>query len=135
MYHYTTTCSVIYPLISQLLLISVSTTPYYLKKQSPEDVLKIRCSYKFCKIHRKTPVPESLLFFSKVAGLDTSTLFSHTFKRLSYQKLLCNSFAHTSLVHQLNGRKRCIFGKCNNISKILRKKIPWNKDLLKVISN
>ena len=39
----TTTCSIIYTLISQLLLISVLTTPYYLKKQSPEGVLQIRC--------------------------------------------------------------------------------------------
>ena len=31
------------------------------KKQSPTDVLLERCSYKFCKIHRKIPLLESLL--------------------------------------------------------------------------
>ena len=50
------------------------------------------------------------LFFNKVAGLGTSTHFSHTFKRWSYRKLLCKPFAHTRLVHQLNGKKKCIFG-------------------------
>ena len=45
MCQFTTTYSVIYHLISDLLLISVSTTcPYNLKKQSPEGVLQIRCS-------------------------------------------------------------------------------------------
>ena len=31
-----------------------------IQKQSPEVFCKKRCSYKFQKIHRKTPVPESL---------------------------------------------------------------------------
>ena len=30
------------------------------KKQSSRGVLQKRCSYIFCEIHRKTPVPESL---------------------------------------------------------------------------
>ena len=57
---------------------------------------------------------------------------------MSYQKLPCNLFALISLVHQLNGvkwKEKMYIRKCNNISKILRKKIPRNKDLLKVISN
>ena len=33
---------------------------WILKKQSPGGVLYKRCSQKFRKIHRKTPVPESL---------------------------------------------------------------------------
>ena len=32
----------------------------YLQKQPPEAFYKKRRSWKFCKIHRKTPVPESL---------------------------------------------------------------------------
>ena len=40
------------------------------QKQSFADVLQIRCSSKFCHIHRKTPVLESL--FNKVAGLMAS---------------------------------------------------------------
>ena len=43
---------------------------YYIKgvwKQPFADVLQIKCSWKFCKIHGKTPVLESL--FNKVAGL------------------------------------------------------------------
>ena len=31
-----------------------------LQKQSPSGVMLKRCSQKFLKIHRKTPVPESL---------------------------------------------------------------------------
>ena len=39
---------------------------YVIQNQSPGGVLSKRCSLKFCKIHRKTPVPESL--FIQVAG-------------------------------------------------------------------
>ena len=60
---------------------------------------------------------------------------SYTFKRLSYQKRPCNLLALISLVYLLNGMNKMYIRKCNNISKILRKKIPRNKDLLKVISN
>ena len=44
--------------------------PYYIKvvqKQPFADVLQNRCSGKFCKIHRKTPLLESL--FNKVTDL------------------------------------------------------------------
>ena len=44
--------------------------PYYIKgvqKQPFADILQNRCSWKFCKIHRKTPVLESL--FNKVAHM------------------------------------------------------------------
>ena len=67
------------------------------------------------------------LFFDKAAGLGTSTLFPHTFKRLSYQ-----NFYATRLVKR---KEKMYIRKCNNISKILGKKIPRNKDFLKVISN
>ena len=73
------------------------------------------------------------------AGLDTSTLFSHTFKRLSYRKLLTAyqellvcSYQTSSPVKR---KEKMYIWKCSNILKILRKKIPRNKDLLKVISN
>ena len=75
------------------------------------------------------------LFFDKAAGLGTSTLFPHAFKRLSYQKLLCNSFCSYQLSSPVKRKEKMYIRKCNNISKILRKKIPRNKDLLKVISN
>ena len=42
------------------------------KKQPPEVFCRNRFCYKFRKIHRKTPVPESL--FNKVAGLRPATL-------------------------------------------------------------
>ena len=53
---------------------SVATkgTDIYNQKQLPEVFYKKRCSYKFRKIHRKTPVPESL--FNKVAALRPATL-------------------------------------------------------------
>ena len=37
------------------------------QKQPPEAFCEKMCSWKFHKIHRKTPVPEA--FFNKVAGL------------------------------------------------------------------
>ena len=46
------------------------------EKQPPEVFYKKRCSYKFCKIHRKTPSPES--FFYKAAGLRRATLLKRS---------------------------------------------------------
>ena len=37
------------------------------QKQPPEAFCKKMCSWKFHKIHRKTPAPET--FFNKIAGL------------------------------------------------------------------
>ena len=47
------------------------------QKQSPESVLRKRCSYKFLKIHRKAPLPKSL--FDKVAGLRLAFLLKKRF--------------------------------------------------------
>ena len=47
----------------------------HLQKQPPEMCYAKRCSQKFHKIQRKTPVPESLfLSFNKVAGLRPASL-------------------------------------------------------------
>ena len=42
------------------------------QKQPPEAFCKKMCSWKFHKIHRKTPVPET--FYNKVACLRPETL-------------------------------------------------------------
>ena len=42
------------------------------QKQPPEAFCKKMCSWKFHKIYRKTPVPET--FLNKVAGLRPGTL-------------------------------------------------------------
>ena len=44
----------------------------FIQKHPLEVFCKKRCSWTFCKIHRKTPVPESL--FNKVPGLRPTTL-------------------------------------------------------------
>ena len=44
----------------------------HMQKQPPEAFRKKMCSWKFHKIHRKTPVPET--FLNKVAGLRSATL-------------------------------------------------------------
>ena len=41
-------------------------SPGFVQKQPPEFLCKKRCSEKYCKFHRKTPVLESL--FNNVAG-------------------------------------------------------------------
>ena len=45
------------------------------QKHPPEVFCKKICSWKFRKIHRKTPVPEA--FFNKVAGLRPATLLKN----------------------------------------------------------
>ena len=49
---------------------------YIQQKQPPEVFCKKRCSKKFRKIHRKTPVSGSL--FNKVEGLRPATLLKKT---------------------------------------------------------
>ena len=56
------------------------------QKQPPEEFCKKMCSWKFHKIRRKTPVPET--FFNKVASLRPATLLK---KRL-WQKSFPVSF-------------------------------------------
>ena len=61
------------------------------QKQPPEAFCKKMCSWKFHKIHRKTPVPES--FLNKVADLRPATLLK---KRLWPQA--CNFLKKETLV-------------------------------------
>ena len=56
-----------------------------IQKQPPEVFCERRCSWKFRKIDRKTPAPESLL--SKVAGLRHANLLK---KRLAHRCLPVN---------------------------------------------
>ena len=56
-----------------------------IQKQPPAVFCERRCSWKFHKIHRKTPAPESLL--SKVAGLRHANLLK---KRLAHRCLPVN---------------------------------------------
>ena len=53
-------------------LFDVRNMKLRIKEAASRGVLQKRCSYKFRKIHRKTPVPESL--FNKVADLRPETL-------------------------------------------------------------
>ena len=50
----------------------IETYAMNVQKQPPEVFCKKMCSWKFHKIHRRTPVPEA--FFNKVAGLRPATL-------------------------------------------------------------
>ena len=61
------------------------------QKQPPEVFCKKMCSWKFHKIHRKTPVPEA--FLNKVAGLRPATFLK---KRLWPQA--CNFFKKETMV-------------------------------------
>ena len=71
------------------------------QKQPPEVFCKKRCSWKFRKIHRKTPVPESL--FNKVAGLRPATLLK---KRLWHRCFPVNfaKFLRTPFLQNTSGR-------------------------------
>ena len=60
------------------------------QEQQFADVLQNRCSSKFCKIYRKTPVLESL--FNKVAGLKR---LRHMYLSMIFAKLLRTSYNKT----------------------------------------
>ena len=63
--------------------------PYYIKgvqKRPFADVIQNRCSWKFCKIHGKTPMLEPL--FNKVAHVlsyDLCEIFKSTFFLITLQ--------------------------------------------------
>ena len=72
-----------------------------IQKQPPEVLCKKRCSYKFLKIHRKTPVPEFL--FNKVR-LHTATLLK---KRFWHKCIFVNfpKFLRKHLLQSTSGRQ------------------------------
>ena len=86
---------------------------FTLPKQSPGDSLQKDFCEKFRKIHRKTPVPESL--FSKFAGLRTATLLKRDSNRcfpVNFAKCLRTPFfkehllmVASNLVHYINNSK------------------------------
>ena len=61
---------------------------YIQQKQPPEVFCKKRCSQTFCKIHRKTPVSESL--FNKDEGLRPATLLKKDSVTGVFQLILRN---------------------------------------------
>ena len=71
------------------------------QKQPPEVFCNNRCSQKYRKIYRKTPVPESLL--NKVAGLTPATLLK---KRLWHMCFPANfaKFLRTPVLRNTSGR-------------------------------
>ena len=64
-----------------------------LQKQPLEVFCEKRCSLKCCKIHRKTPAPESLFFFNKVADLRRAPLIK---RRLWHQHIHDKKFSGLS---------------------------------------
>ena len=71
------------------------------QKQPPEVFYKKRCSLKFRKIHRKTPVPESL--FNKVAGPIPATLLKKRFRHRSFPVNFMK-FLRTTFLQKTSGR-------------------------------
>ena len=59
-----------------------------IQKQPPEVFCKKRRSQKFCKIHRKTSVSESLL--AQVFSCEFSEISKNTFLQYTYWRLLLN---------------------------------------------
>ena len=70
----------------------------HFQKQPPEVSYKERCSWKFCKILKKTPVPEPL--FNKVAGLRLAILLKkrlwHSCFHVNFAKFLRTPLQNTS---------------------------------------
>ena len=61
-----------------------------MKRQLPEVLYKRRCSNKFCKIHRKTPVLEPL--FNKVTGLTPARETPRRMFSCDFLKFFKNTF-------------------------------------------
>ena len=83
--------------ISKTFLVSLVLVTFVMTNL-PEVFFKKRCSQKFHKIDRKTPVPETL--FNKVAGLRPATLLKkslwHRCFPVNFVKFLRNLFQRAS---------------------------------------
>ena len=99
--HYVTNCDFIQWIYS-LLWLHIECT----KKQSIADGLQNGCSYKFCKLHRKTPVLEPL--FIKVLGLKAWNFIK---KRLQHRCFPVKSvkFLRTPLLQNTSGGCFCVY--------------------------
>ena len=71
------------------------------QKQPPEAFCKKMCSWKFHRIHRKTPVPEA--FFNEAAGLRPASLLK---KRIWYRCFPVNfvKFPRTAFLQNTSER-------------------------------
>ena len=74
---------------------------YYFQKQPYADILQNRCCEKFCNIHRKTSVLESL--FNKVAGLMACNFISTTSQKRLQHRWLADSGPFISRVLPTGG--------------------------------
>ena len=70
--------------IKKQLLTAVLQLFEKIKSSRQQMFFKIRCSQKFCNIHRKTPVLEFL--FNKIAGLQLSCEYCKVFKNSFFHK-------------------------------------------------
>ena len=91
---------------------------WHAKKQPPELFCKKRSSYKFRKIHRKTPVPESLF----------SLFYVFLWILRNYWK---NLFYRTPFKKQIQKQLREVFYKnsCSYTEKFFFQSISWNTNL------
>ena len=89
-----------------------------LQKHSSVGVLWKQCSWKFRKIHRKTPVPESL--FNKVVGLKPATLLK---KSLWHRCFSVNfaKFLRTASLQSTSGG--CFWESCQTSIRVVFAKI------------
>ena len=71
--------------IKKQLLTAVLQLFEKIKSSRQQMFFKIRCSQKFCNIHRKTPVLEFL--FNKIAGLQLSCEYCKVFKNSFFHKM------------------------------------------------
>ena len=85
---------------------SISAIGEYMQKQSFTDVFQNRCSLKFHKFHRKTPVLES--FFNKVVRLKACSFIN---KRLQHSCFPVKfvKFLRTSFLQKTSRRYFCIY--------------------------
>ena len=85
---------IIYSFVCRFLLHNYSY--YYNQKQPSSGVLQERFSYKFCKIQKKTPVLEGLVF-GKIADLHCLTLskkrYRHRCFLVNFAKFLITPFS------------------------------------------
>ena len=97
-----------------------------IQKQPPDVFCKKRCSEKYCKIHRKTPVPESL-FLIKFHASACNFIKKETLAQVfSYEfcEIPKNTFSLRTLLSD------CFWGLQTNISEAVSWRCSLNSDVL-----
>ena len=97
---------------------------FHTQKQSPKGILWKRCSLKFCRLHRKTLVPESLYLNAHVFSSKFCEILKINFFQNFCERLLLHPISHCLMSPNYNRLQNIPL-----IYRVSQKILIWSKSL------